>query len=423
MRNALVSDLADCSEFRQTLLARPPAFVHASAALLAALLGAALVWLAVTQADLVVRAPGRIRPVTTPCKVIAGVNGETLSATSGGRVVAVHFREGDAVTAGQVLVELDTGQLDGEIARRRRTIQAGEEELANLDRQEALLARQFEAGRRKAEAELTQAREKVRQAREGRTSELRLAEMELEGAKDEESRLRQLVARGGASQSELVKATLKASEAEEKLRKARLPLNESEVEVARQALDLTAREHEVRRNELETKRGARRGEVDAARLELAKLEREREQAVIRAPVAGVVTAGDAKIGDILERGKPVAEIAEQKGFLFEVSVPNEEVGRLRPGMPARIKLDAYDYQKYGTLAGTVRYVAPDAAASDGQRAAHYVVRIEPAGDEVGRGDVRGRVRLGLSGQAEIVTDRESLLSLLVRKIRQSISLG
>jgi hypothetical protein len=51
------------------------------------------------------------------------------------------------------------------------------------------------------------------------------------------------------------------------------------------------------------------------------------------------------------------------------------------------------------------------------------VRIELDGGEVGRGPWQGRVKLGMAGQAEIVTDRESLLSLLVRKIRQSISLG
>jgi multidrug resistance efflux pump len=327
------------------------------------------------------------------------------------------------VTAGQVLVELDTGRLDDEMARQRRTIEAGEEELKNLARQEKLLAQQFEAAKRKAEAELAQAREKVKQAREGQVSGIRLAELQLKGAEHEEGQLRQLASRGYAAPAELVKATLMAREAAEKLRKASLPLNESEVEVARRALDLAASDYEVRRNELETKRGTRRGEIDAARIELSKLERERAQAVIRAPVAGVVTTGDVKVGDILERGKPVAEIAEQKGFLFEVQVPNEEVGRLQPGLPARVKVDAFDYQKYGTLGGTVCYVAPDAGVQDGQRAATYLVRIAVDGDEVGRGELRGRVKLGMDGRAEIVTGRESLLSLLLRKIRQSISLG
>ena len=69
MRNDLILDLADCTEFRQTLLARPPKIVHGTAGLLVVLLGAALAGAAATRANLVVRAPGRARPVSTPKKV------------------------------------------------------------------------------------------------------------------------------------------------------------------------------------------------------------------------------------------------------------------------------------------------------------------------------------------------------------------
>jgi hypothetical protein len=92
-------------------------------------------------------------------------------------------------------------------------------------------------------------------------------------------------------------------------------------------------------------------------------------------------------------------------------------------MPARVKLDAFDYQKYGTACGTVVFIAPDSSVPEGQRAASYLVRVELAGDEVGRGEHRGVVKLGMQGTAEVVTGRESLLSLLARRIRQSISLG
>jgi hypothetical protein len=51
------------------------------------------------------------------------------------------------------------------------------------------------------------------------------------------------------------------------------------------------------------------------------------------------------------------------------------------------------------------------------------MRIDLDGDEVGRGDLRGRIKLGMAGRAEIVTDRECLLSLLFRRIRRSISLN
>src|SRR5262249_11409254 len=102
---------------------------------------------------------------------------------------------------------------------------------------------------------------------------------------------------------------------------------------------------------------------------------------------------------------------------------SEEMAYLRVGMPARVKLDAYDHQKYGTLSGTVCFVAPDSEVPEGQRAACYVVRIELDGDQVGRGDLRGQVKLGMAGQAEIVTDQERPILLLGKKIRQTISLG
>jgi len=179
----------------------------------------------------------------------------------------------------------------------------------------------------------------------------------------------------------------------------------------------------MRRQELQTKQGIKQGEVQAIRIELANLELERQQAIMRAPIDGIVTTGDVKVGDLLERGKPVVEIAAQQGFRFEAAVPSEEVGHLRVGMPARIKLDAYDYQRYGTVAGTVVFVAPDSGMPAGQHTVTYLVKIQLEEEELRRGESRGRVKLGMAGQAEIVTGQERLLTLLVKKIRQTISLG
>jgi multidrug efflux pump subunit AcrA (membrane-fusion protein) len=93
MHNDFVLDLADCTEFRQTLLARPPKIVHGTAGLMVLLLGAALAWAGATRANLVVRAPGRVRPVSTPEKVYCAARGELLGPGVGGRVVEVKARE------------------------------------------------------------------------------------------------------------------------------------------------------------------------------------------------------------------------------------------------------------------------------------------------------------------------------------------
>ena len=345
MRNDHVLELADCTEFRLALQARPPGIVHGTLIALVALLATVLLWSAATQAHLVVRGPGRIRPVTTPVKVFNAARGEVFSASSGGRVIAVGFREGDRVLRGAVLIRLETARLDNEIAKQRRTIRAGEEELVKLCRLEEALARQFEVTRAKAAAELAQAREDVRRAERERNSEIRLAELTLRAAEDEEAPLRRLMQRLAVAPSELRTAAAKTREAREKLVRARLPVDEGRVQVALRVRELVERDYVVRREEAELKRETKRAEVEAARTELANLELEHEQAVIRAPIEGVVTMGDVKVGDLLKPGESVAEIAQQQGFRFEVSVPSEDVGHLRVGMPARIKLDAYDYQR------------------------------------------------------------------------------
>jgi multidrug resistance efflux pump len=423
MREQFVLDLDDCTEFHQTLLARPPRVVHGTALLLSALLVAGLVWAALTQADLVVRAQGRVRPVTAPRGIVYAGSGEALTASIGCRLIEVNAREGDLVRQGDILLRFDTGRLDNEIARRRRIIRAAEEDLARLARLEELAARRAEAARAKAEAELAQAQQEVRRGRERRDTEIRLARLGLSRAADEQDQLRRLFERHATARSELAQATVRLREAEQTLAKAQLPVDEDRPEVLRRSLALIERGEAVRREESVSKRAAKQAELDATRLELANLELERAQAVFRAPFGGVVTAGDLKVGDFLERGKTVLEIAEQDGFRFEAAVPSEEVGHVRVGLPARIKLDAYDYQRYGTLDGAVCFVSPDSGVREGRPSALYMVRVAFSRDEVGRGAHRGRVKLGMSGSVEIRTGRESLLSLLVKRVRQTISLG
>jgi multidrug efflux pump subunit AcrA (membrane-fusion protein) len=423
MRPVQHLDLADCTEYRQALLARPPRIVHGTIWLLTALTAVGLIWAALTKAEMVIRASGRVRPVTNPKKVFNPARGEVLSAGAGGRVVEVNFREGDKVRQGELLIRLDTERLDNEIARRKRTIRSAEEELTRTTQLAHLLERQYEADVAKAEAESAQAVADVHRAKERHDSDVRIAEGELQTAQTEEARLRRLLERRAAAEADYEQTAAKARQAKEKVEQARLPVDEGRVAILENAKKVTEKTYAVKREELAMKQQLKQGELDAARLELANLELELRQAELRAPVDGVVTAGDVKVGDLLPSGKAVVEIAEQKGFIFEVSVPSEEVGRLQLDMTARIKLDSFDYQKYGTLEGRVCFISPDSGIAEGLRQPTYLVRIELAGDEVGRGEFHGRVKLGMAGQAEIITGREGLLSLLLKKIRQSISLS
>lgn len=413
MRNDLVADLADCSEFQQTMRARPPRIVHGTVILSTALLVVGVLWAATTEADLVITAPGVVRPVTST---------QAAKARFGGRVVHVSFQEGQAVSRGDVLVQLDTEKLDNEILKHQQTLFALEGEQNKGASLLETLARQHKADRAAIEAKLAQALDELLAAQKRRELDIRQAKDDLREAEREESTMRRLAITETATRSELDKAAAKVREARTKLTRAELPVEESKVTILRQELLQATEGYAVRHQEAEIRQAAKQGQVEATKKDLDNLRWEREQACIRAPIDGVIVSGNPKEGEIVEPGRVIAELAVQKGFHFEVQVSSADVALLREGTQVRIKLTSFDYERYGTVRGKVCYVSPDSKVSE-TNGSQYTVRIELEGDEVGRGELRGQVKLGMAGQAEIVTQRETVLHLLGKKVRQSIRLG
>ena len=428
MPRDLLVDLADCSEFRQTLAARPPRIVHGTALLLTALLVAAVAWSALVEANLVVRAMGRVRSVEIPTRIFTSASAELV-----GRVVEAPFDEGDVVRQGDLLVRLDTERLDNRLARLERSIEAAEEELATLTALETLLSLQLGSAKEKAQAELDQAEAALARSVDQRASEIRRTQADLKAAEEYLGRCQKLRESRVITEQELLKAETDLRQAQEKLVQAELPVDQPQVAIARRALELVDRDFAVRRAELQARQVVKQGEAEAARKELANLKLQRKEAELRSPLDGVVVAGHVQPGDVLQPGKPLLEIAPQGGYRFEAVVASQDVGDLRVGMPVQIKFDAYDYQKYGVLTGKICYLSPDSRViEEGDQApdqvkpampAGFLVRIDLDAEEVGRGELRGRVKLGLGGTAEIVTGRETVLEILLKRIRQTISLG
>ncbi|MBL8851020.1 MAG: HlyD family efflux transporter periplasmic adaptor subunit, partial [Planctomycetaceae bacterium] len=359
MSRLAVADLADCSEFRQTLAAKPPRIVHGTALLLSCVLLSALGWAAITKANLVVLAQGRVRPETIPTRVFT-----PSSANYDGRVAAAPFDEGATIRQGDLLVRLDTSRIDNSIERVTRTIAAGEQELSNLTPQRELLASQCQTSEEKARRELHQAEEAVRLAHEKRASDIRQAQSDVAIATTNYERIQKLSDQNAATAQQVSEATAKLHQAEEQLVQAQLPVDDSAVAVARQAVELVSRDFAVRTADLETRIAAKQGEIDASGRDLANLTLERDACELRSPIDGVIVAGRVRAGDVLEPGKPVFELAQQATYCFEAAVPGADVGQLQVGMPVRIRFDAYDYQKYGALEGKVTYLSPDSRPLD-----------------------------------------------------------
>ncbi len=147
--------------------------------------------------------------------------------------------------------------------------------------------------------------------------------------------------------------------------------------------------------------------------------------VLTSPVRGLVKNIRANtLGGVVSPGGPIMEIVPLgPRILIEARVKPSEIGFVRVGQTAQIKLNAYDYTLYGGLEGVVEYISPD-ALGDTERpnapdATYYraLVRAE-------RSDLRARgiplsVMPGMTGSVEVRTGERSVLSFLLRPLLKS----
>ena len=97
---------------------------------------------------------------------------------------------------------------------------------------------------------------------------------------------------------------------------------------------------------------------------------------------------------------------------------NKDVGFVRVGQPAEIKLETFPYTRYGTLAATVQRVTPD-AVNDDRRGAIFPVVLALASAQIRVDGNWIRLSPGMNVTAEIKTGRRSVLDYLLSPIQRA----
>ncbi len=148
-------------------------------------------------------------------------------------------------------------------------------------------------------------------------------------------------------------------------------------------------------------------EVTAAELNL-------KYTIVTAPVAGIVTTWDVHgAGAVLQPGHKIATIVPAGArLLVEARVPNKDIALIEKGLPAKLKFDAFPFQDYGLVPGAIVEVAPDAEESK-EAGSFYKVMIAPEQTSVIAKGKTIPLRPGLTLTAEVVTERKSILSLIL----------
>lgn len=397
---------------------------------LALLIALAVGWSFIGQLDVVAVAEGKLVPAG---KV------KVVQPLESGIVRAIHVQDGQAVQAGDPLIELDTATLTADLRRLESELVNAEAEAARLRaalhpenplaffKPSAAVPETLRAGSRallQSQVDEYNARqanladEMARRRAERRTLETSIerAEKALPLLRQRVEARRELAEKGYGSRLVYLELQQQQIEQEHELTSLRQKREESNASLA--GLEKQARQYqsEYAKTILTQLTEAER-KIASLTEDLLKASTREDQQRLTAPTAGIVQQLAVNtIGGVVTPAQPLMVIVPADMPVFvEAKLLNRDIGFVQPGQAAEIKLEAFPFTKYGTLPGRVDSVSGDAVQDD-KRGLVYIARIALDRDSI---DVAGRaVKLsaGMSATAEIKTDHRRVIDYLLSPI-------
>lgn len=420
-----------------TGLARPTLFGAAVAALF--LLGFG-VWAALAPLSGAVVAAGVVQ---------ASGQNKVVEHLEGGIIASINVREGEAVTAGQVLLSIDTTRLTVDRNRVNVALIATQAQLARAEaerdgRSELQFSPEISIGARIAgvEGDLDQQRAEFSNRLQRHRSELAAVEQRVNAAGDEiaglqiqktsEQRKLEVLRSELADKQTLLKQgltprsqvnTLQRAEADSLGALGSITANIGQkksaiAELGEQSAGLEAKRREAASsevNELRAKIGDLREQMRTRDDILARSE-------IRAPDSGIIVKlAKNTVGSIIKPGEPVVELLPTGGdLIIDAKVPPQDVDSVKVGQDANLRFTALNARTTPEVAAKVTYISADRLLDPDTREPYYSARLEITGDlpvEI----KPGQIQPGMPVDAFIKTGDRTFLEYLVRPVQDSFA--
>ena len=175
------------------------------------------------------------------------------------------------------------------------------------------------------------------------------------------------------------------------------------------------------RNEALDEMGSVTGELAQVREAIAKLEDRVQRLVITAPTRGIVKGLTTRtIGAVIGPGEQVVEIVPlDDDLVAEVRISPRDIGHLRVGQAANVKVTTYDAARFGVVEGRLKRVSAS-TFEDEQGEPFYKGVIELSQAFVGDNSNRNPILPGMVVDADIVTGSKSLLQYLLKPVYRGL---
>lgn len=334
-------------------------------------------------------------------KVIPSSHEQIIQSLEGGILKELKVHEGDVVEAGQVLALLDPTQIDSSVQESNSRLRAALATSARLQAETAGTPLTFppevlaDSALVAAETALYHSRrENYSKTISGLTEALDLINRELKLTAS-------LVAKGAASNVEVLRLKRQANDLQNKLNDAQ---NQYIVQ---------AREELAKANaEVASQRSIIIGRADSLK-----------RTVIVTPVRGIVKDIEVNTvgGVIPQRGNLMEIVPLDEQLLIEAQIAPRDVAFITPGQRAVVKLTAYDYNIYGGLEGKVASISPDTIQDEVHRDQYYY-RVYIRTDKDYLVNKKGKkfpVYPGMIAMGEIHTGSKTIMEYLLKPLNRA----
>lgn len=354
-----------------------------------------IIWAYFAEIDEITRAPGSI---------ISSSRTQLIQSQDGGILEAMLVREGDEVKAGQVLARMQRTRAESSYLETQA-------KLAGLSATKARLLAEITGSEPRYPALLKSYPEfkdhqtvLLRKRRAALNEELNALESMRRLVRQELEMNRPLVRTGDVSLTEVLRLERQVADYQAQItNKRNKNLQDTQAELSKVEEDMAG---------LDQTLAQRRNQLDLTEL--------------RAPVKGTVkNVRITTLGGVIRPGEDVMQIVPVNDeLLVEAKVKPSEIAFLKLGLPASIKIDAYDFSVYGDLPGTLVFISADTLREELKQGEepYYRVHVRATGRKFsGRPNANLEIQAGMTSTVEIKTGRKTVLKYLTKPIVKTLS--
>jgi len=431
-KNKSAIDGAFVNDVQNAILLQTPRGGRLILYMVALLVLVSVVWAYYATLDEVIKGMGKVIPASHVQKI---------QNLEGGILEKLHVQEGQLVDTGDLLLELrdiefaataqknwiELSDLQAQVSRLNAEANDSPLKFSDklLQKFPAMVQEQQELFA-KRKTDLGKQIEVLQLERDEKEDELKKLKRELVNdqesyklSKKEYDLMAPLVQQGAASPVELLhaKQTMHTAKSKEDAARLGIPQLEKEIEGKTRTIDKAYSEFQSKalseRNALLTK-------LKGAQTERKFLLDKVDRTAVHSPVKGVVMKINVDtIGGTIQPGMVMMEIVPlNDALLIETKIKPKDIGFIRQGQKAKVKLTAYDFAVYGGLEGTVEQVSAD-SITDQKGRTYFKVMVKINQSYLGSKEDPLPIIPGMQAETDIVLAQKNVLMYIFKPLLKS----